>query len=93
VPVSDPRRTNEDHRSAFLGTFNASAGMQYVVPWRDGSLRLSAGYQFEGWYSWLASVQGDGSFGGMGGPSGPGALFDSFGWTSHGVLLSAEFVF
>jgi hypothetical protein len=93
VPVYDPGRTT-DGRSAFLGTFNASAGVQYVVLWRDGSLRLSAGYQFEGWYSCrLVSIQDGGSIGGMGGPSGPSPLFDSFGWTSHGVLLSAELVF
>jgi hypothetical protein len=94
VPVYDLRRPTEG-RTAFLGTFNASAGVRYVVPWCDGSLRLSAGYQFEGWYSCgLASMQGDGgSFGGMGGPGVPGPLFDSFGWTSHGLLLSAELAF
>jgi hypothetical protein len=83
-------RTSEN-RSALAATLNASAGVQYVVPWRRASLRFSAGYQFEAW--WSATAQGgSGNFGNVA-PSEPGPLFGELGWQSQGLFLRSEFVY
>ncbi len=88
--VFGPRAS--DVGTALLGTFNARAGVQYVAPWRRGSLRLGAGYQFETWGLWRPRTGGGAGFGSVA-PSETPHLFDTFSWGAHGAYLSCEFTF
>lgn len=91
-PQGPTNPTTSESHTALAATFNATAGVQYVVPWRGGSLRLSAGYQYEAW--WFTTWQSGGSsnFFTMS-ISDPGPLFRELGWQSQGLFLRSELVF